>query len=544
MRSEGSGTRTLAEVRYLARMFAKARQAVERQPLTWIMVLAAVVRLPAAFLSGGYFAHDDHFLVIEAAQSWVDGADYNYWLPWNQYGLPHPSGHMMVYPGLHYLLLRAWQWLGLVDPETKMVLVRILHAAWSLVTVHVGYRMLLRLAGARAALGGGLLLALLWFMPFLSVRNLVEMVSAPLLMLSAWWCMRADAADGAARDAGAEGSVVRHLLIAGLMAGLAVNVRFQTIFVPAGMGLGLLLQRRWRGAAAFALGVLAPLVMLQGAIDMAIWGRPFAELTEYVRYNLDNPDNTGIMLPWYQYLLILGLVFVPPLSFAVLFGFLRSPRPLPAWLGVATFILFHSLFPNKQERFILPVVPLFLVLGYAAWENRRTRSAWWQRRPALHRRTTAAVWALNGLLLLPLSVSFSKRQQVKAMVMLRGQPGIRGVLVDDTVERDAPLMPLYYWGRWGAVNAPYTDPAVDMKALVAGWPPALRPNAVLLVGPEDLQARVARATRAMGPLAFVGAAEPGLLDRTLHRLNPMNRNATILVFAAREAVAGAPGARR
>ena len=36
--------------------------------------------------------HDDHFLVIEAAQSWVDGEDYNKWLPKNRKD-GAPTGH-------------------------------------------------------------------------------------------------------------------------------------------------------------------------------------------------------------------------------------------------------------------------------------------------------------------------------------------------------------------------------------------------------------------------------------------------------------------
>ena len=50
-------------------------------PLISILVLAFTVRLIAVIFSQGYLMHDDHFLVIEAAQSWVDGHDYNNWLP-------------------------------------------------------------------------------------------------------------------------------------------------------------------------------------------------------------------------------------------------------------------------------------------------------------------------------------------------------------------------------------------------------------------------------------------------------------------------------
>ena len=56
----------------------------KRHPLLAIIFLAFIVRLFAVFFSQGYLMHDDHFLVIEAAQSWVDGYDYNNWLPKNR----------------------------------------------------------------------------------------------------------------------------------------------------------------------------------------------------------------------------------------------------------------------------------------------------------------------------------------------------------------------------------------------------------------------------------------------------------------------------
>ena len=63
------------------------------RPALWrLTAIALAVRLLAAFFSQGYFAHDDHFLVIEAAQSWADGHDYNNWLPWNQDAHAGPSG--------------------------------------------------------------------------------------------------------------------------------------------------------------------------------------------------------------------------------------------------------------------------------------------------------------------------------------------------------------------------------------------------------------------------------------------------------------------
>jgi hypothetical protein len=38
-----------------------------------------------------------------------------------------------------------------------------------------------------------------------------------------------------------------------------------------------------------------------------------------------------------------------------------------------------------------------------------------------------------------------------------------------------------------------------------------------------------RAEQAMGPLRVIGRAEPGLVDRVVHWLNPVNRNEAIVV---------------
>lgn len=490
---------------------------LRRDPLTALTLIALVPRLLAAVFSAGYFAHDDHFLVIEPARSWVDAADYNTWLPWNQGPDATPSGHSFVYVGLHYLLFRGLSALGANDPEANMVLVRLLHALWSLVVVRAGYRIAHRLGGERVAWNAGLLLALFYFMPFLAVRNLVEVVCIPFLMLAAWQLVKD------------ERPAPRAVLLAGVWVGMAINIRFQTIFFAAGPGLVLLAMRRWADGLRYGAGVLLPLVLLQGGIDLFIWGRPFAEMTEYVRYNLAN-TTTYFDQPWYNYLLLLGGIFIPPFSLAVLFGLFRRPRPWLLWSPVMLFLAVHSWFPNKQERFLLPIVPLAFVLGFAAWEAFRAGSAWWRARPGLWRGVMRFTWGLNAMLLVAITFTYSKRSRVEAMLALREGPPVHGLVVDDTVEHEPPWMPMYYLGRWQASQLPYADPAEDLAGLIARLPADQRPDAVLFIGREDLDGRKARMTALLGPLRGVAVAEPGLVDRVVHWLNPVNRNETITVM--------------
>ena len=75
----------------------------ERKPLSLILWLAVFLRLISVIFAKGWGMHDDHFLVIEASQSWVDGVDYNYWLPGNAANNP-PQGHSWFYVGIHYFI--------------------------------------------------------------------------------------------------------------------------------------------------------------------------------------------------------------------------------------------------------------------------------------------------------------------------------------------------------------------------------------------------------------------------------------------------------
>jgi hypothetical protein len=486
------------------------------RPLQALTIIAIFPRLFAAFFSQGYFAHDDHFLVIEPAGSWIQASSYSTWLPWNQTGEPTPSGHSFFYVGLHYLLFKALGALGISDPKLLMVFVRFFHALWSIVVVRAGYRIALRLADPAIAWRTGLFLALLYFMPFLSVRNLVEVACIPFLMLGSFQLIRDE-----------DGPGPKAALLAGIFIGLAVNIRFQTIFFAAGPGLALLFQRRWPAMISYGIGVSIPLIIIQGSLDMFIWQKPFVELTEYVRYNLEHTTTYGT-LPWYNYLLLLAGIFIPPFSVALLFGFFRRTWPLTIWLSLLLFLAVHSYFPNKQERFLLPMVPLYFVLAYISWEQWRISSAWWRERRRLWNGVLTFTWVLNSIVLVVLCFSYSKRSRVEAMYMLRDVP-MRGLIVEDTYEGDPPLPPLFYLGKWHIEVIQFTDIHTPLDSIYHALPEEQRPDIVLFFGKEELEERMARITAHTGPLTLIGRAEPGLVDKVVHWLNPVNRNETIVI---------------
>ena len=492
----------------------------ERRPLPLLLALAALLRLAAALLSRGYGMHDDHFLVVELAQRWAEGrADLS---------AEMVAMRSLVYPWLHAELFAGLERVGITDPQGKMLVVRLLHAAWSLGTVYFGYRCALALSGPRAARAAGLLLAGFWIMPFMSVRNLVEVVCQPLLVAAGFFLVRGRRPDGG--DGGRGGDA----FVAGLLFGLAFVVRFQVLVLPATAGLVLLALRRFRSALSLALGAALAIGVVQGGSDWLGFGRPFASFLAYLAYN-SNPANVAgyPQGPWFQYLGTLAGVLVPPTSLLLLWGFLRSARraPLLFWPTVAFFVL-HSAYPGKQERFLLPMVPYLLVLAAVGCFDPDLAPPFFAR----HRRLVLWLWRFfavaNTALLLVFTATYSKRSGVESLSYLHGESEVRG-LVWETSEGSASFPPLFYLGKDVPVYLDWQGkPLAELREEIrsSGLAP---PNRVVFVGARDLPARVERLSSVLGPLTLERTVAPSFYDWLLHRMNPRhNVNLTAFVYRA------------
>lgn len=491
----------------------------QEKPVKLILLLALAIRLIAAFFSKGWGMHDDHFLVIEPAQAWVDGANYNNWLPAFSADAV-PSGHSLLYPGLHYLLFSFLNLLSITDPEIKMVIVRLLHAGFSLLTVYFGYKIAGLLGGKQVAGKVGLLLALFWFFPFLSVRNLVEMVCIPFLMAGIWLLIKPETRIKA----------VWMVFWAGLIMGIGFSVRFQTMTFAAGAGLALLLTKRWRDTLVFGLGYLFSILLIQGSIDYAIWRQPFAEFTEYFSYNLNNATEY-IVSAWYTYLILLLGILLPPVSLMIMSGWLMSWRKhLLVFLPALCFLVFHSLFPNKQERFILPIVPFIIISGIAGWEAFVNRSAFWKNHKTWLKYFWIFFWILNTLALLPVSTMYTKKARVESMRYLSKYPDIRYLLLDSS-SGPVKYPPCFYLEQW--IKVIVIDESLGIETFgenLAKQDSAVHPRFVLFFKDGQETQRRAALLKAIPGLTYETTIEPGYMDKLLYWLNPVNANQTIEIY--------------
>lgn len=498
----------------------------QKHPFLFILFIGMILRAIAAIFSRGYGMHDDHFLVVEQAQSWVDGTDYLGWLP-DSPGNQGPEGHSFFYVGFHYLFFKFLELFGIYDPQWKMLFVRIFHAGISLFVISFGYRIASLITPGKTPYKAALLLSAFWFMPFLSVRTLVEMACLPFLMYGTLIILRQEQI----RQQDLPGFHKFSFLVAGFFLGLAFNIRYQTAVFGAGLGLALLIGRNWKGAIWTLVGFLISASIFQGFIDLLVWGRPFAEFIAYTKYNMTHAQHY-IVLPWYNYILVLAGLLIPPVSLMLMFGYLRNWRKnFLLFLPVLIFLVLHSIYPNKQERFILPIVPFFIVLGLAGWEEYVAGSQWWQKRTRLLKYSWGFFWVINIALLLIFTTAYSKRARVEAMSYLKNYPETSYFVVDDYKSGVLRFPPVFYTGNWPRYDAVHAKMTYEGVARAAQWDKVEnQPDFVVFMRPDKLEQRLDSMKHYIPGLVFERRFRPGTVDMLVHRLNPVNANEEIYLY--------------
>jgi len=497
----------------------------EDHPFRVIIFAALFFRLLAVIFSKGFGWIDDQFLVIEIAQSWVDGTDFYNWLP-HKGVISDPKGFSFFYTGLHYILFKILEFFKLTDPQGKMYVVRLLHALWSLLTVFYGFKIANHFGNKKNAIKIAWLLAIFWIFPFLSVRNLVEFVCVPFLMYGTWKII----------DTGNKTSFLLWLWI-GVVFGLAFNIRIQSALYTTGVGIVLLYQKKWRQLFILGLGFLLPFVLLQGGIDYLVWGKPFIQMQSYIIYNMHH-SHDYITGPWYNYLLFLLLALIPPVSIYLLTGtIVGSKKMLILFIPVILFLLFHSWYPNKQERFISTIIPFLMIIGVIGWniiEDGILNPAFIKK---WIRGSWVFFWIINSLLLIFVSTMYSKKARVESMSYLSKYKSNTTLIVENSVKDEQPLLPLFYLKRWTKPDIILKGDDFEKYSSQNNWGVRkIQPGFVLFYQPNHLQERVEKMKTLFPELVYETTIEPGMLDKLLHWLNPINDNQNIYIYRNRAVI--------
>lgn len=500
-------------------MIEKINTYYRAHPLRTILFAGLFIRLLAVLFSKGFGWIDDQFLIIEIAQSWVDGTDYYGWLP-DENGVNHPKGFSFFYVGLHYLIFKFLELFKITDAQSKMYIIRLLHALWSLLIITGGYKIVKKLGNDKSARLTGWLLALLWIFPFLSVRNLVEFVSIPILLLGVQKII-----------AGKNSNGLLYWLWIGILFGLAFNIRYQSILFTGGVGLVLLFHRKWFETVMVAAGILITIVIFQGIVDYLVWDEAFVQLKGYVNYNIHHASEY-LSAPWYFYLIVILGLLVPPVSFFLAIGFFKSWKiTMIIFFPTLIFIIFHSVFPNKQERFIITILPFIIIGGTIGWYQLTNHFENKSKLPVWYRTSWIFFWIINLMLLIPVSTMYSKKARVEAMVYLSQYDDLNYFIVDDVNKSILRFPPVFYLENWAHYSAVMAYDDLDVFKSQSKWKNTnLQPGFILFMESKNIESRVAFMSTVFPGLTFETLIEPGMMDRVLHWLNPINDNQDIIIY--------------
>ena len=482
-----------------------------------ILFAALIVRLVAAIFSQGYGMHDDHFLVIEASTSWVDGYDYNGWLPWSEGNRGKPEGHSFTYVGLNYLFFYLFKYLGFTDPKVLMIFNRMFHGLISLLVVYFGIKITEQLSNRKNAVVVGWLLALLSVMPFLSVRNLVELAAIPFLIWGVWLLVKPQMYKITRFDLNVT------IFSAGLLIGLAVSYRYQIAVFAIAIGAYYFFKWQFKDFIVYTLGLMVSFGITQGLVDYLIWGYPFAEFISYSLYNMDEgvqylPNSNYLMYFW----VLMGVLLFP---FGVLtcIGFFRSAKNyFLLFLPTLVFILFHTFYPNRQERFILTVLPFFIILGVMGYSSLKEKVFW----NKIWRVSWIIFWVLNIPLMVALCFHYSKKSRVEAMYALYNNT-IKNerILLEGSLNTKPSQMPKFYAKSWycGLIERSDTTQRLDVYE-------GNKYDYIFFFGNEKLKQRIQEYKTIYPKIKLIKKCEPSFIDNIARTLNPRNSNQYIEVW--------------
>ncbi|MFN4083846.1 MAG: ArnT family glycosyltransferase [Bacteroidia bacterium] len=492
-------------------------QFIERLSLTKILVIALFFRVCAAIFSPGYGMYDDHFYTIEIAQEWAEGLNLNHWLPDNE--TPEAGGHPHFYARVLWLFMLVFKVLGIANPMTKMLIIRLVHAFYSLLVIFYTFKIVKQLSNEYTAKLVSFILAIVWFLPMMSVRNLVEVVCIPPMLAAMWLLIK-------------ENKNLSKFLFAGLLMAIAVSIRYQNLLVLGGMGLASLINKEFKKFWGLSFGSAIGLLLTLGLYEYLIWGKPFAEIIGYYKYNINNsgafPNG-----PWYNYILLISGLFLIPFGLVLWPGYIIYWRKyLLLWLPSLLFFAFHSYFPNKQERFILPVATIMFSVGMAGWvhiyQNKNFINKW----VGLQK---ASIWffiLINTSALLFISFSSTKISRVNAMYFFFNKPNVQCYAIEKSYSPDFFQLPQFYAGRYMRfywITSKESENAIAVNDYIKHENLCM-PEYFIFQGDKELSTRLAKTQQVFGKLSYETSIEPSPLDKLMYWLNPVNENEAMYIF--------------
>ncbi len=354
-----------------------------------------------AWFSYAYFHIDEYFQVVELTRSKLGEVDPRL-LPWEHAQRMRP----WLQPFLYWLVARPLWSAGVHDVFQLAFVFRLLTGIANVGALALFLRTTLpwmptpeeRRLHTRVV-------TLLGFLPYLFVRTSSETGSMGALT-AAFALLLEGATPGTVWSVPA---VARRLVLAGLLFGLAFEMRFQTAFVSLGVVAWLVVVARASFRSVLLVGLGGACALGLGALADR-WGYgawTFPALTYFQANVVEGAAGFFGSDPPFAYLWMLPAnVFFPVVLVLLALGVLawvRCRRHPITWATLPFFVV-HNLIAHKEERFLFPIAILATALvtmavGPSFGPPSRVSRWAWERRGAWPGKLLAAA-SVSGMALL------------------------------------------------------------------------------------------------------------------------------------------------
>jgi len=403
----------------------------KEHPILAPTLVGLFVRLLTALLGLGFHARDDYFHVLEPALHWVADPLFD----WDNSTLAGAGLRSHLVPRLVSGLILGCHSIGIENPTRILQVLYATLGLYSTLVIPGSYllgRELFKTPDNRFAstiLWVPWLMALHFAMPYSGTRLLIEAMAMPPLVWGLYYCAYSNA---------------RSIILGGFLIGLGCWFRFHLGAATIGLALFIAFRETKNAPKAIACLALggASAVVIQGLYDLYSTGQFLGPVIRNIQYNANPPGELSRSNPA-AYIGFWLLLTVPPATFLLLPPLWKSFRAwgLVSWPWLS-FTVLHSLVGHKEERFMIPVLPLFLIMlaplpilirDWSEGFGKILRRFWPMARNYL--------WVLHTVALVLVIGNQSQKNLRDAMLELRPNPQL------ETIISLGPETQSYFLGR-------------------------------------------------------------------------------------------------
>lgn len=337
-------------------MFHEIRQIIQGdRRLLWLLIAGLAIQVITSITAIGTSSADQHFQIIEFSLYQLgkpSGATY----VWEIDHFVRPTLQVYLFSGYHLVLNK----IGLTDPYQQLTILRVLLGMIMYVVFNLMAFFYFKNGPRNILLFVLLLLNFSWTLPYTRTLYASEMMSS--LFFFGTLLLYESRKDHAPRAG--------WLIMIGFLLGLSFYFRFQIASAIAGLGLSMLLQKRFAHLLPIAIGFVIA-VLINVYLDYGFYKEwVFTPYTYfYANINAGRADSFGTS-SFLRYIGLLILTAPAPL-FSIVFLYYGIKTFFGKWrdalfLSTMLFIVAHSLVGHKEERFLFPILNVMpLVIGFS-----------------------------------------------------------------------------------------------------------------------------------------------------------------------------------